>query len=111
MIDRVVVRFFADENVAFTNLLAGEVQFATGRALRFEHGTQLRRDWGPTGKGTVLFTPDTSRFVAAQFRPELMAPPALSDVRTRRALAYTIDRDALNLGIFEGEAEMSDMFL
>ncbi len=110
-IERLTVKFFNDENVAFTNLLAGEVQFATGRALRFEHGAQLRRDWGPTNRGSVLFTPDTSRFVAVQFRPEMIASPGLYDVRTRRAIAHAIDRDALNLGIFEGEMEMSDMFL
>jgi peptide/nickel transport system substrate-binding protein len=110
-IERITVKFFNDENVAFTNLLAGEVQYATGRALRFEHGAQLRRDWGPSNKGSVLFTPDTSRFVAAQFRPELVASPGLLDVRTRRAIAHAIDRDALNLGIFEGEMEMSDLFL
>ncbi len=110
-IERITVKFFNDENVAFTNLLAGEVQFATGRALRFEHGAQLRRDWGLANKGSVLLTPDTSRFVAAQFRPELIASPGLLDIRTRRAIAHAIDRDALNLGIFEGEMEMSDLFL
>jgi peptide/nickel transport system substrate-binding protein len=110
-IDRITVKFFNDENVAFTNVLAGEVQFATGRALRFEHGSSLRREWGPANRGTVLFTPDTSRFVSVQFRPEFMASPGLLDVRTRRAVAHTIDRDGLNLGIFEGDMEMSDLHL
>jgi peptide/nickel transport system substrate-binding protein len=109
-IERITIRFFNDENVAFTNLMAGEVQFATGRALRFEHGSQVRRDWG-SQKGTVLFTPDTSRFVAMQFRPETMATPALNDIRARRAIAHGIDREALNLGIFDGDMEMSDLFL
>lgn len=110
-IDRITVRFFNDENVAFTNILAGEVQFATGRALRFEHGSSLRREWGSSNRGTVLFTPDTSRFVAVQFRPEFMASPGYLDLRTRRAIAHTIDRDGLSLGIFDGEMEMSDLFL
>ena len=109
-IDRVTVRFFSDENVAFTNVLAGEVQYATGRALRFEHGSGLKREWEAGRKGSVLFTPDTSRFVALQFRPEALGPRALSDVRVRRAVVTAVDRQALNEGIFEGDHEMSDMF-
>jgi peptide/nickel transport system substrate-binding protein len=110
-IDRVVVRFFADENVAFTNLLAGEVQLATGRSLRFEHGSTLKRDWLIDKKGTVLFAPDTSRFVASQFRPDLVAPRDLLDARVRKALVSSIDRDALNTVMFEGDGDMSDLFL
>jgi peptide/nickel transport system substrate-binding protein len=109
-IDRVTVRFFADENVAFTNLLAGEVQYATGRSLRFEHGSGLKREWEPGQKGTVLFTPDTSRFIAVQFRPEVVAQRPLGDVRVRRAIVTAVDRQALNDGIFEGDHQMSDTF-
>lgn len=110
-IDRIAVRFFADENVAFTNVLAGEAHYATGRALRYEHGSSLKREWEPTRAGAVLFTPDTSRFIAAQFRPELVSPRAMLDVRLRRAIAHAIDRQALNDGIFDGGLEMSDLFM
>ena len=110
-IDRITVRFFADENVAFTNLLSGEVQYATGRSLRFEHGTGLKREWEPTQKGTVLFTPDTSRFVAVQLRPQLSTPSGLLDVRVRRAIVHAIDRQLLNEGIFDGEVQPSDLFM
>ncbi|HZT05541.1 MAG TPA: ABC transporter substrate-binding protein [Chloroflexota bacterium] len=110
-IERVIVHFFADENVAFTNLLSGEVEYATGRALRFEHGTTLQKDWGDGARGTVLFTPDTSRFMAAQFRPDLVSPRDLLDPRVRRALVSSIDRDALNEAMFEGHGDMSDIFL
>jgi peptide/nickel transport system substrate-binding protein len=109
-IERITVRFFNDENVAFTNVLAGEVQFATGRSLRFEHGSSLKRDWDASNQGVVLFTPDTSRFVAVQFRPELQAPRALGDARVRRAILHAVDRQALNDGIFAGDFPMSDMF-
>jgi peptide/nickel transport system substrate-binding protein len=108
-IDRVTVRFFADENVAFTNLLAGEVQYATGRSLRFEHGSGVKREWDATGKGSVIFTPDTSRFTAVQFRPDLVSPAALGDLRVRRALLHGVDRQALNEGIFDGALQTTDM--
>jgi peptide/nickel transport system substrate-binding protein len=110
-IDRIRVRFFSDENVAFTNLMASEVQYGTGRSLRFEHGSGLKREWEAEKKGTVLFTPDTSRFIAAQFKSDFVAPRALLDVRVRRAIVSAIDRELLNEGIFSGDMEMSDMFL
>src|SRR5439155_7100806 len=92
------------------NLLAGEIQYATGRGLRFEHGTGLKREWDSGQKGTVLFTPDTSRFVAVQFRPDVVGQRALGDIRVRRAIVSAVDRQALNDGIFEGAQEMSDTF-
>jgi peptide/nickel transport system substrate-binding protein len=110
-IDRITVRFFADENVAFTNLLSGEVHYATGRSLRFEHGSGLKRDWDPAQKGTVLFTPDTSRFVAVQLRMSLSTPPGLLDARVRRAIVHAVDRQLLNEGIFDGDLPMSDLFM
>ncbi len=110
-VDRIIVRFFADENVAFTNLLAGEVQYATGRSIRFEHGSTLKRDWANDKKGTVIFAPDTSRFVASQFRQDLVSPRDLLDTRVRRALVSSIDRESLNAAMFDGDGEMSDMFL
>jgi peptide/nickel transport system substrate-binding protein len=109
-IDRVVVRYFQDENVALTNMLAGELHYATGRALRYEHGAQLKKDWGST-KGTVHFTPDTARFTAVQFRPDVQSPAAIGDVRVRKALVSSIDRQALNDGIFEGGLDMTHLYI
>lgn len=102
-IDRVTVKFIADENTALTNLLAQEADYATGRSLRVEHAAVLKQRWGATD-GHVLLTPDTTRFTEFQFRPEFLNPRALLDLNVRRALAHTIDKDALNEGIFGGEA-------
>src|SRR5207249_2201758 len=41
-IDRIQVRFMADENVVMANLLAEEVHLATDRSIRFEH-TQIMK--------------------------------------------------------------------
>jgi peptide/nickel transport system substrate-binding protein len=112
-IDRVVVRFIADENTALTTILAGEGDYATGRSLRFEHAMVLKRRWDPTGGGSVLLTPDTSRFTSFQFRPEVVTPRALLDLNVRKALAHAIDKSALNDGIFDGQpiASVDDTFI
>ncbi len=109
-IDRIVIRFSQDENTNLANLLAGAVDIATDRAIRFEQAQALRREWGTT-KGTAILTPGQPRFDMFQFRPELANPRATLDVRVRRALATTIDKDALNDGVFGGEGTMADTFV
>ena len=112
-IDRVIMRFIADENTALTTLLAGEADYATGRSLRFEHATVLKRQWDPAGTGKVLLTPDTSRFTAFQFRPEVVNPRFLANLPVRKALAHAVDKAALNDGIFDGQtiASIGDTFV
>ncbi len=110
-IDRIVVRIFADENVVLTNLLSENVQAAAGRSLRFEHGTVLKREWGVSGKGTVLFSPGNTRHTNAQTRADVAEPRAILDLRVRKALVHAIDKQALNDGLFDGEGLMADAFL
>jgi len=110
-IDRLIVRFVPDENTALTNLLAGEGQYATGRSLRFEHAQVLKREWTPTAKGSVLLTPDTPRYTSVQFRTDFVNPQALHDLRVRKALVTSTDRQALNDAIFDGAGAMIDMFI
>jgi peptide/nickel transport system substrate-binding protein len=109
-IDRVVVRFIADENTVLSNLLAGEVQFATDRTVRFEQAQVLKREWGTTG-GTPILSPVQPRSSVVQMKPEYANPAAILDVRVRRALAHAISRDALNEGLFNGEGVMSDTLI
>jgi peptide/nickel transport system substrate-binding protein len=47
----------------------------------------------------------------AQLRPEYADPPAILDVRVRRAIAHGIDRDAINEGVFDGRGFPSDTFV
>jgi len=110
-IDRIIIRFVPDENTALTTLLASEGQYATGRSLRFEHGSVLRKEWSADNRGKVLFTADTPRYTSVQFRQDLVNPLALHDLRVRKAIVYAIDRDALNEALFEGTGAMFDMFL
>lgn len=102
-IDRLQVRFIPDENTALTNLLAGSIHLATDRTLRFEHGQILRAQWRK-GDGTVMPALSAIRYVLSQWRPEVANPPAILDVRVRRAIAHTLNRQGLNDGLFDGQA-------
>ncbi len=110
-IERVVVRFIADENTMLTNLLASNVDIAMDNSLRFEHAMVLKREWGPTGKGVVLLDPTQPRLTNIQFRPELANPAAILDLRVRRALAHSVDKQGIVDGLFDGEVPTADQFL
>jgi len=106
-IDRIVVRFIADENTGLTNVLAGEIQLVTDRTIRFEQAMVLKREWAQNAGGTVIATPNQPRFIFFQHRPEYINPASLADVRVRRAIAHAVDKDGLNEGLFDGQGIMS----
>ncbi len=110
-IDRVVVRFISDENTMLTNLLASNADIAMDNSLRFEHAMVLKREWGPTNKGVVLLDPTQPRMTNIQFRPELANPGAILDLRVRRALAHSVDKQGIVDGLFDGEIPAADQFL
>ena len=101
-IDRVVIRPIGDETVVLTNLLAGELHYTPKLTLRYEHAALLNEDWVPSGKGKYVVGPDQFWTNIFQFRPEFLQEPALLDVRVRRALSYSVDRQALADGLFDG---------
>jgi peptide/nickel transport system substrate-binding protein len=101
-IERIILRIIADENTVLSTVLAGETDFTSDFTLRFEHARVLQREWEPNGKGKVVLKPSSAISNTMQLRPEYAGHPAQLDVRVRRALAHTIDRDLLNQGLFEG---------
>jgi peptide/nickel transport system substrate-binding protein len=102
------VLFVGDTNTALANLLADNVHFATDASIRFEQALTLQREWGPRRAGTVVVRPESFRGAGMQLRPQFTSPAALLDVRVRRALAHTVDRSALNDGLFEGQGIMTE---
>jgi peptide/nickel transport system substrate-binding protein len=106
-IDRVQIRFVPDENTALTQLLSGDVQFASDRTIRFEQAQVLRQQWGTAG-GTAVLTPAQPRHLAVQQRPEFANPRMLTDTKGRQALAHALDRQALNDGLFEGQGSPTE---
>jgi peptide/nickel transport system substrate-binding protein len=107
-IDHVVLRIFGDETSVLTNVLAGQVQFTTGTSIRFEQGMVLKREWEAAGRGAVILNAMGAVYAIFQFRPDYLKTPALMDVRVRRALNYSIDRQALQDGIYEGQGRIID---
>jgi len=90
-IDEIEVRFIGDLNTLVANLLAAEVELTIGRALSAENAFQLKDRWTD---GTVLTQPGDS-WTALYPQHLNPMPAALGDVRVRRALMYTLDRQAL----------------
>src|SRR5262249_50761912 len=76
-----------------------------------EQAQVLKREWIPTQKGAAILTPGQPRFIFAQLRPEMAQPGDILDLRVRRALAHSIDRQAINEGLFNGEGTMAETFI
>lgn len=102
-LDRIIVRYFGDENAVMVNVLSGEVQYAANTSMRFEHAVVLQREWASSHAGIAENWPQTAVTNLIQFRPEYQRTPALLDLRVRRALAHSIDKQGLQDGLFEGQ--------
>ncbi len=103
-IERIKVQFMGDSNVVLAGLLAGEISVSIDDSIRFEQASVLRNQWGD--RGIVIMTPTQQRYTYMQLNPQYQRPASLNDLRVRRALAHTIDRDMLNEGLFQGNGQM-----
>jgi len=110
-IDSVVLRWIEDPNTALANLLSGEVQVAVNDAIRFQQGSILKQQWGATNGGSVLISARESRFVQIQFSPQFNQTKSLLDVRVRRALANSLDKNAIIEGVLNGEGTVADTLM
>jgi peptide/nickel transport system substrate-binding protein len=100
-IDRLRLAFIGDPNTALANMLSGEAHFVAEPLLGYEEGATLEREWGAGAGGRVFFSPVLFRMSEIQFRPDLVSPKALLDVRVRRALAHAFDMPGA-LEVFTG---------
>jgi peptide/nickel transport system substrate-binding protein len=111
-IDRVLVRIFNDENAVLASVLAGgQVDYTNRFALRYEHVPVLRSEWEAPGKGVVALLNGPAIRIDIQARPEYVSEPGLLDLRVRRAIAHTMDRMALNDGLFDGLGTPAETFV
>lgn len=104
-IDRIRLTWSGDANAVVANVLSGTVDFASQDSIRFEQGVELDRRWD---QGAVMFWPDSIRYLQIQFKPDYVNPRALLDVRVRRALAHSLDRQALVDGLLDGKSQPAD---
>jgi peptide/nickel transport system substrate-binding protein len=107
-ISRVRLLFMSDPNTVLASMLAGEVHLSADDSIRFQQGATLQREWGPNG-GSILIKPSLWRSTFVQFVPEFLGTPGLADVRVRKALALTMDKDGINQALFEGQAIIADV--
>ena len=107
-IQRLRVLFVPDNNTAFAYLRSGALHLAAEGAIPFDQALSLKNEWASSQAGTMLWTAVSLRMFRFQMRPELANPRAILDVRVRKALAHSLDRQALNELSWEGEASLLD---
>ena len=107
-IERVRLLFMPDANVVLAALLSGSAHIAVDNSLKYEQSAILEREWGPRTEGVILLSPSQWRSTEFQFRPELVNPPAILDLRVRRAFAHAMDRQALNEILLGGKGIVPD---
>lgn len=107
-IERIRVLFVPDFNTTVANILAGEAHITVDDSIRFQQGMILKREWAPRNGGTVLVYPSLWRWVQIQQRPDYASPRVLMDARVRKALAHSVDKQALNEVLFENEGIMTE---
>jgi peptide/nickel transport system substrate-binding protein len=101
-IDRVRVTFAPDPNAAITRLLADDVDLLADSSIKSQQIPALEQDWIPRSGGKFVLSPTSYRSAVFQLRPELVSPAALVDVRVRKALAYALDKQAVNEAVYRG---------
>jgi len=98
--------YHTDPNTVLANLLADEAHVALDNSFDLQQAIILDQRWSP--RGVVLRNPVGVRHANVQMRPDIATPRALLDVRVRRALAYSTDRQSLVDGITEGLGAIAD---
>jgi peptide/nickel transport system substrate-binding protein len=98
-----------DANAAMAALLAGDVQVATDIALKFEQGLILQRGWVAEKKGTVISRNGSYHAAWFQLRPEFASPRAQLDLRVRKALAHSVNKQDVLDAVFEGHGTISEV--
>lgn len=110
-IDTIIFRFIEDGSTAVANLLAGTVDGSL-EAIDFSQVMFVRAEFERAGtRPTLVLVPTHWRMVSIQFRPGVVRPAELLDVRLRRALLHAIDRRALADTLLGGVAPVAESFI
>jgi peptide/nickel transport system substrate-binding protein len=107
-IDRLQLRFISDANTALSNILAGNAQLLADDAIYFQQATVLQREWAGNQAGSIVIAAGLWRYMQIQLSPAYNGTPPLTDLRVRQALAYGLDKEAINDGIYEGQGIRSE---
>jgi len=89
-VDEIEVKFLWDTNVVVANVLSGAVELSLGAGLSVDQALLVREQWRDGRVETPL---DTLTGLWPQFlNPD---PPAIADIRFRRALLHALDRQQI----------------
>ena len=113
-VDRVIMRLMNDENAVTATVLAGQAHVVVRDIIGFENSKILQQEGGfndKDQKGKLLFNSTATTTAVVQHRPEYQQTAALHDVRVRRAIAHTIDKEAINIGLYDGQAPIAYTFV
>ncbi len=106
-IERVQVAFIQDPSAAVAHLLAGEAHYVTDFIIGPDDALSLERQWQSQGQqGSTLFAPSQIRFTSFQFRPDIMNPTEMGDIRVRKAIAHSIDNAASLEAVTYGKGKL-----
>jgi peptide/nickel transport system substrate-binding protein len=110
-IDSVVFRFIPDGSTALANFMAGHVDGSL-EAIDLNQVVFAREEMLRAGRQpTALLVPTHWRMVSMQFKPEVVRPVELLDVRARRGLYHAIDRQALADTVMAGTSSVAETFI
>jgi peptide/nickel transport system substrate-binding protein len=98
-LDEIEIKFIPDANTIIANLLAGTLDLTFDpRSISFAQGLQIKDQWRD---GQMIF----ARMIWVAMYPQFLnsTPAAIADVRFRRALLHTVDRqdivDTMQAGV------------
>ena len=92
-----------DANVLITTLLAGTADLSLGARLSIDQALQIQDSWHD---GIVLFNPGGWLVAMPQFINP--SPQLLLDVRLRRALQHSINRQVIVDDLLFGKGQIAD---
>ncbi len=110
-IDRIKVMFISDPNTVLAYLLAENVHVSFENSIRLQQAQILQREWAPRTGASVFLAPTLWRAVQIQQRPEYASPRTLTDVRVRKAIAHSMDREALNSAVLDGNGVITEFMI
>ncbi len=110
-IDRIKVMFIPDPNTVLAYLLADSIHVSFENSIRLQQAQILQREWAPRTGATVFLAPTLWRAVQIQQRPEYANPRSLTDVRIRKAIAHSMDREALNGAVLDGHGVITEFMI
>lgn len=109
-LDRIVLRFAPDANVAFARVLSGEIDVCQGCEFGIQLGRDMERQW--TGGKPLIGPNGRIQLLAGQFRPEVdVKPAALREAGVRQSLYRAVDRQALADAITLGLSPVADSWI